>query len=292
MGCVGCCTSPGHRGFRPQHHDCLVGSTTHQPNCWTSKVFVETRTRSGTNLFGVFSCVGGWSRVNVVCSDSTCKVWGGWLSAVWATGLSDWLCASCMIILIGSVLVNKCGVWEGWNTVCSLFSMHSVPSFPVVAPPTYCISCKCRAYPLLWSWQHVEAVCSMQLFCQTAQTRGNRVVGKRQLVWVWAVCGGLNRHRPWTMPTEDPCNLPTMDRSTYWGPGTNTLWWTSSTSRSMSQTSSPGIGPTCGAGPAPAEVAPATLPHIAVRPPRFPQNLFYRAVMELPSNMLMLSFYS
>lgn len=28
MGCVGCRTSPGHRGFRPQHHDSLVGSTT------------------------------------------------------------------------------------------------------------------------------------------------------------------------------------------------------------------------------------------------------------------------
>ena len=36
--------------------------------------------------------------------------------------------------------------------------------------PAYCIM-------LLWSWQYVEAVCSMQLFCQTGQTRGNRVVG-------------------------------------------------------------------------------------------------------------------
>ena len=30
--------------------------------------------------------------------------WEGWLLAVWAIGFSDWLCASCMTILIGGVL--------------------------------------------------------------------------------------------------------------------------------------------------------------------------------------------
>ena len=41
--------------------------------------------------------------------------------AVGAIGFSDWLCASCMTILIGGVLENQRGVWEGQNTVCALF---------------------------------------------------------------------------------------------------------------------------------------------------------------------------
>ena len=46
---------------------------THQPNLWTSEAFGETRTRSGTNMFHVFSCVESFrSRVDVVCSNSTC----------------------------------------------------------------------------------------------------------------------------------------------------------------------------------------------------------------------------
>ena len=34
---------------------------------------------------------------------------------------SDWLCASCMTVLIGGVLVNQRGVLEGRKTVCTLF---------------------------------------------------------------------------------------------------------------------------------------------------------------------------
>ena len=72
-----------------------VKAGTHLPNRWTSEAFGETRTRSGTNMFGVFSCVGSFrSRSDVVCSHSTCEVWGGWLSDVWAIGFSDWRCAS------------------------------------------------------------------------------------------------------------------------------------------------------------------------------------------------------
>ena len=146
-------------------------------------------------LVQVFSCVGSfWNSGDSVCSDSTCKVWEGWLLAVGAIGYSEWLCASCMTILIGGVLANQRGVWEGWNTACALFSVHSVPSFPILmfwstgmrlAPPAvkeaYCISRKHRTYALLWSWQHVEAVCSVQLFCRTGQTRGNGMVVWRQL---------------------------------------------------------------------------------------------------------------
>ena len=33
---------------------------THWPNRWTSEAFGETQTRSETNLFGVFSCVGSF----------------------------------------------------------------------------------------------------------------------------------------------------------------------------------------------------------------------------------------
>ena len=112
---------------------CLLKAGTHQPNLWTSEAFGETRTRSGTNLF---SCVWSFrSHVDVVCSDSVCKVWGGWLSAVWAIGISDWWCASCIATLIGGVLANQCGVWEARNTVCALFfyALRSViPCFHVL----------------------------------------------------------------------------------------------------------------------------------------------------------------
>ena len=42
-------------------------------------------------------------------------------------------------------------------------------------------------YTILWSWQHVEAVSSMQLFCRTGQTRRNRVSEKAagRLGGVW-----------------------------------------------------------------------------------------------------------
>ena len=63
---------------------------THRPNYWMSEVFGETRTRSGTNMFGVFSCVGSFRSH----SDSTCEVWGDGLSDVWAIGFSDLRCAS------------------------------------------------------------------------------------------------------------------------------------------------------------------------------------------------------
>ena len=95
------------------------------------------------------------------------------------------LCASCMTILIG-------GVWHVWwgRILCAFcFSMYSVPSFPVfmfwstgmrLAPPAvkeaYCILCKRRSYKLLWSWQHVAAVCFNATFPD---------------FWVFAVCGGL-----------------------------------------------------------------------------------------------------
>ena len=68
---------------------------THRPNCWTSEAFGETRTRSGTFLFGVFSCGRSFrSRADIVGFDSACKVWGGGLTDVWAIGFSDWRCAS------------------------------------------------------------------------------------------------------------------------------------------------------------------------------------------------------
>ena len=105
---------------------------THWPKRCSSEAFGETRTRSGTNMFGVFSCVGSFqSSANVVGSDSSCEVWGGGPWDVWAIGFSDWLCASWMAALIGGVLVNQRGVWEG-GILCALcFSMHFVPSFPV-----------------------------------------------------------------------------------------------------------------------------------------------------------------
>ena len=55
-------------------------------------------------------CWSFWNHADSVCSDSTCEVWDGWLSAVWAIGFSD--CG---------VLANQRGVWEGRNSVCVLF---------------------------------------------------------------------------------------------------------------------------------------------------------------------------
>ena len=124
-----------------------VKAGTHWPNHWTSEVFGDTRTRPGPYLFGVFSCVGSfWI---VICSDSTCKVWGGWLLAVWAIRFSDWW-ASYVTILIGGVLANQRGVWERWNPVRALFfcALLSVISCFHVAPTAYCISHKCRMYTL------------------------------------------------------------------------------------------------------------------------------------------------
>ena len=139
---------------------CCLKAGTHWPDRWTSEAFGKTRTRLATNMFGVFSCVESfWNLADVVCSDSTCEVWEGWLSAIGDIGFSDWLCASSMTILIGSVLANQRGVWEGRNTMCALFfnALRSVISCFHVAPTAYCISCKHRTYTLLWSWQHVEA---------------------------------------------------------------------------------------------------------------------------------------
>ena len=104
---------------------------THRPNRWTSEALGEALTRSGTNMFGVFSCVGSsQSRADVVGSN-----WEGGPSEVWAIGFSDWLCASWVVVLIGGVLANQHSVWEGRNTVCASFfyALRSViPHFHVL----------------------------------------------------------------------------------------------------------------------------------------------------------------
>ena len=65
---------------------------THRPNHWMSEAFGESRTRSGTHMFSVFSWVGSCrSHADVVCSDWTCEVWGRGPSD--AIGFSDWRCA-------------------------------------------------------------------------------------------------------------------------------------------------------------------------------------------------------
>ena len=76
-------------------------------------------------------------------------------------------------------------------------------------------------YTLLWSWQHVEAVGSMQLFCRTGQTRSNRVVksGRRGQMDVRAVCGGLKvTCPPITLFFSVPHSAvySTQYRDTYW----------------------------------------------------------------------------
>ena len=72
-GSSGSCMLGGGASMDPAPARLKAG--THRSNCWTSEAFGETRTRSGTNLFGVFSCAGSFrSRIDVVRSDSTCEV--------------------------------------------------------------------------------------------------------------------------------------------------------------------------------------------------------------------------
>ena len=69
------------------------------PKCWTSEMFGETRTSLGTNLLGVFSCVGSfWKNTASVWSDSTCK-----LNCIRD---SDWLCASKSAQCVGAAEVT------------------------------------------------------------------------------------------------------------------------------------------------------------------------------------------
>ena len=159
MGKVSCCVEP-----------CYAWDTPGQP----SAVWSVWRDSGTTQLF---SCVGSfWNHTDVVCSDSTCEVWEGWLSAVGAIGLSDWLCAS------------KSARCVGGAEHCALcFSMHSVPLFLVLI----FWSTGVQRLPL---WRRLTAshtgagrsrccgtdsttVCSVELLCQTGQTRGSRVVG-------------------------------------------------------------------------------------------------------------------
>ena len=95
---------------RSTSHASSVNSLKAGTHRWMSEAFGETQTRSGTNMFVVFSCVGSFrSRSDVACSDSACEVWGGWLSAVWAIGFSDWRCARESAQCVGR-----------GNTVCAL----------------------------------------------------------------------------------------------------------------------------------------------------------------------------
>ena len=95
---------------KKQSLSCILKAGTHRPNRWTSEAFGETRMRSETNMFGVFSCVWSFrSRLDAVCSDSACEVWGGGPSDVWAIEFSDWRCAN-----------ESARCVEGQNTVCVL----------------------------------------------------------------------------------------------------------------------------------------------------------------------------
>ena len=78
---------------------CTLKAGTHQPNHWTSEAFGETRTRSAPIQHTKSNEVG--------CQTS-----------------------EPLDSLIGSVLANQRGVWEGQNTVCALvfYALHSVIS--------------------------------------------------------------------------------------------------------------------------------------------------------------------
>ena len=124
-----------------------VKEGTHWPNCWMSEAFGETWMRLGTNIFGVFSCVGSFgSHADVVCSDLTCKVWEGWLSAVSGIGFSDWRCASKSARCVGGAEYCVRFVF-----LCTLFH-----HFLFLCSATYLQHLTQGVYTLLWSRQHVD----------------------------------------------------------------------------------------------------------------------------------------
>ena len=95
--------------YLPHIHTLKAG--THWPNCWTSEAFGETRMRSGTNMFGVFSCAGsfrGWRTLSAPIQHAKSEEVGCRPSEP-------------LDSLIGGVLANQHGVWEGLNTMCTMF---------------------------------------------------------------------------------------------------------------------------------------------------------------------------
>ena len=98
----------------------VLKAGTHQPNRWTCEAFGETGTRSGTNMFGVFSCIRGFRS----CLDAVCSIQHAKSEEVAVGHLSHWilwLCASWMAVLIGGVQANQRNVWEERNTECAVF---------------------------------------------------------------------------------------------------------------------------------------------------------------------------
>ena len=148
---------------------------THRPNCWTSEAFGETRTRSATNMFGVFSCVGGLRiHADIVSEPEQC-VGGAEVTMATSSYHNEPESIQCEPQPNHSHLSRMPSIWSTsvfsgrTNTesiLCVLFfPTHSVPhfvlSFPVflfwitslrLAPPAvkeaYCILRRRRTYML------------------------------------------------------------------------------------------------------------------------------------------------
>ena len=143
---------------------------THQPNPWTSEAFGESRMRSGTRMFGVFSCVGSfWSRVDVVCSYSTCEVWGGgpldsfhwilWLVVCQLNGGSDWWRASESARCVGGAEYRVRFVFLCSPFRHSPFSCFELLARLVVVSVQEELMCVCLVMPAACS------VCSWESLC-------------------------------------------------------------------------------------------------------------------------------
>ena len=96
--------------WRPINLNFTVKAGTHWPKRWTSETFAESRTSLGTNLFGVFSCVGSfWNHTGGVWSQQSLRVSAvGGLDAIRldANAYSDWL-SRCLCVCVGGAMVNK-----------------------------------------------------------------------------------------------------------------------------------------------------------------------------------------
>ena len=88
------------------HRVATVKAGTHRPNRWTLEAFVETQTRSGTNLFG--EAFGATRASSAPIQPAKSEEEGC-------------LTSESLDSLIGCVLANQRGVWEGRNTVHFVF---------------------------------------------------------------------------------------------------------------------------------------------------------------------------
>ena len=140
---------------------------THRANSWLSEAFLETQTSSGTNLFGVFSCVGSFGdRVDSICSNSTCKVC--WRGRILCAPLNSMVCALFFYALCS--IISCFHVLDYWHKTSATRS-HTIAE----CTRNWGSKFQCNFSAEQVRWAATEWLDK----------------GSWLLVWVWVVYGGL-----------------------------------------------------------------------------------------------------